>query len=729
MHIRKGLGIILVVVVSHSAVGQSAQADYNLRYRWPFSVGAGFQPLSPLGESNWSDFDVSEIAAEVRLPVGNRGVLQPLIRGGIRSYAMNREDSTAGQDWSHQQQFAAAGVGVASRMSREIEVGAAGWAGANQAVFTNLESDVLQAETDYGQVNAEAGAEVSIAFNPSYNLSVAFKPSLRYTRSLGVLDRFDGFSYGFGFSASYRFGRDPDASSAELRAIRFGAVEMPPVFAAMRSYYSQAPITTVEIANGETYDLEDVTIQFFQEGFMNSPTEIATFERIEAGSAASVPLLATFNEEVFSTEGITPLTGEIIATYTARGRSGEQRRSVSYELHDRNALTWDDDRKVAAFITPADSAVRNYASYIRRIHRDVENGFVSPQLQLAIQTYNALAELGILYQVDPSSPFTSVQENTFAVDSVSFPRETLTRLTGDCDDLTVLFNTILQSAGVETAFVTTPGHIYSAVNTGVASRDYADVHSDRNMLLEVDGEIWVLVEITLIGRAPFMEAWTTGIQEFRSYDSNPAVRGFYQTSEAHGTYRPVALRETDLGLQYGDADAIVTRFQSDLDALARAALAPLRTDAETRGDSRGWNRYGIAAAQFGAHGEAERAFERARDLDAEHLSPVLNLGSLYFLRQQYDEALSVFSEAAESVQTASRVRSSERFKVYINLSRTHHSLQNYVEADRYFAQAREIDPEAVEEFSYIATAGGSSGEIGRASEVGRVEPILFFGEE
>jgi tetratricopeptide (TPR) repeat protein len=162
---------------------------------------------------------------------------------------------------------------------------------------------------------------------------------------------------------------------------------------------------------------------------------------------------------------------------------------------------------------------------------------------------------------------------------------------------------------------------------------------------------------------------------------------------------------------------------------SRAALAPLRTEAEERGDSRGWNRYGIAAAQFGAHGEAESAFERARALDTEYLSPVLNLGSLYFLRQDYDQALSVFAEAAESVETARRVRSSERFKVYINLSRTHHSLQNYADADRYFAQAREIDPEAVREFSYIATSGGDSGEIGRASEVGRAEPILFFEEE
>ena len=102
-----------------------------------------------------------------------------------------------------------------------------------------------------------------------------------------------------------------------------------------------------------------------QPGFMDSPSPVASDIVLDPGESMEIPITLTFNNEVFATQGITPLTGEVIAAYTVRGREVEQRQSVSYDLHDRNALTWDDDRKAAAFITAQDSAVRNYSSYIR----------------------------------------------------------------------------------------------------------------------------------------------------------------------------------------------------------------------------------------------------------------------------------------------------------------------------------------------------------------------------
>ena len=101
-------------------------------------------------------------------------------------------------------------------------------------------------------------------------------------------------------------------------------------------------------------------------------------------------MTAIFNDQIFTTQGTTPLTGEIIATYKLKSRSARQAQSVTYELHDKNALTWDDDRKVAAFITPQDSAVRNYASFIRQVHRDAVNPYISKNFQFAVQVFNAL---------------------------------------------------------------------------------------------------------------------------------------------------------------------------------------------------------------------------------------------------------------------------------------------------------------------------------------------------
>lgn len=228
------------------------------------------------------------------------------------------------------------------------------------------------------------------------------------------------------------------------------------------------------------------------------------------GESREIDITASYNQEIFTTEGITPLTGEIIADYISRNKAANQRFSVSYDLHDKTALSWDDDRKVAAFITPADSALRNYSSYIRQTSKNEVISGLSEALQTGMQVYSALTEIGVLYQVDPTSPFTAAQSNPLIVDSISLPRDTLKRATGDCDDLTVLYTSILETVGIETAFITVPGHIYAAFNTRVPSRSYKSVHPDRNMTLNINGELWIPVEITMIGNDDFLSAWRKG---------------------------------------------------------------------------------------------------------------------------------------------------------------------------------------------------------------------------
>ena len=723
-HPQLAVLLLIVIWITTAFPLFSEEIDLNRYYKFPLSLGIAYQPITGIGNTRFLDFQINEIAAEIRYPIPGLPVLQPLVRGGVINFNFIAEPGDSGLNWTHRHFYGGAGVGLSHRFSQDFEIGFELFGGMSQSVFNSLESDIYDSETSHGQLNIVAGAGASFSINPSFNFSICVMPSLRYLHGLGALDSYNGFAYGVGFLGSYRFGTDPDRSAAPIRALRFSEIEMPPVFAGMRSYYAKEPITSFEIENTEKFDINDLVIEFFQEGFMDSPTTLAQIDKLGEGEVMTIDLNATFSEDVYSTQGTTPLNGEIIATYSAQGKSTEQRRSVSYELYDKNALTWDDDRKVAAFITPADSAIRNYASFIRLIHREVQNPYLSEPLQVAMQAFNALAVQGILYQIDPISPFTEMQENKLIVDSISLPRETLVRLTGDCDDLTVLFNTILQSAGIETAFVTTPAHIYSAVNTKVASKEFEKVHPNREMLVEINGEIWVLVEITMIGKTGFMEAWSTGISEYREYDNQPERRGFYITNESQQLFKPVALREVDLGLQYGDEELIVSRFKNDLDDLARTFLQPAEEEAQTKNTAKAWNRYGIAAAKFGAISEAVRGFKRAVDIDPGYINAKLNLGSAHFLNESFSDALSAFHETLEYLVSMQRARESIYFKVLLNISRTYYALEQYDDAREYFTEAKSVDPEKIAEYSYLGS-NGNAGE-GRASEAAAAEPILFF---
>jgi len=254
-----------------------------------------------------------------------------------------------------------------------------------------------------------------------------------------------------------------------------------------------------------------------------------------------------------------------------------------------------------------------------------------------------------------------------------------------------------------------------------------------------------------ITRALISVSNKTGVVEFARYEDNTRARGFYRTGQAQEVFRPVALRETDLGLQYGSETAIAERFERDLDQLAGVILRPYEEAARETGSVRDWNAYGIAAAQFGASRQAREAFTQVLRIDPDYINARLNLGSLAFLDEDYRAALDAFEAAERVVAEGGRIRDSLRTNLLLNLSKTHYALENYDQAREYYETVQQVNADEAMRFSYLGAGGGTgsigdgdasaatgiasageggdlSGGIGRASSAASAEPILFFGD-
>jgi tetratricopeptide (TPR) repeat protein len=717
-HRTLAAGLLLAAAVSLSAQGTAT--NYNLRYRFPLSLGVEYQNLSPFANYG-AQFNIYDISANLRWPIPSLPVLQPTVKAGIVRF--DSLDPADPLRWDHTHWYGALGLVAAHRFSKNFEIGAEALSGFSEAVFPHLVPNGGAVGTQY--LWFEGGGQ--IALNPSYSFSVQVHPSLKYLMSLGALKDFDGLIFGIGFSVGFRLGQDPDLAANSIRAIRFGEVQLPPAFAAMQSYYAKNPLGQLTLTNTDRQTLTDVQVSFFQAGYMDSPTPAATLRELPGGATQTVGLLALFNQEVFKTEGVTPLTGEVIVNYNYRGRPVEQRQAVSYELRDKTALSWDDDRKVAAFITPADSALRNYASFIRQAAKEAIVPALNEPLQEAMQVYSALAEIGLLYQADPASPFTKVQGDPRVVDSISLPRDTLKRITGDCDDLTVLYSSLLETIGVETGFITVPGHIYSVFNTKVPAAEFASLHPDRGLTINLNGSLWVPVEITLIGQAGFLEAWRRGIDEWRELEASPERRGFNVTREAQVVYQPVGLKEADLGLQYGRPEQIARSFARDLDKLVDAVVGELAAKAQSKGQKTHYNRLGLAYARFARYEQARSAFSKALQLDPGYLGAQINLANLLYLQKNYSGALSGYEAAWKTIQRQGNGKSELAGKLLLNLANTYYQLDKFNDAKSFYSLARDVNQDQAQVFAYLGQAPESEARAAEQENIGNA--VIFIEEE
>ena len=706
------------------------KTDFNDYYKFPFSVGVTYAEENPLISYGF-DIKMTDIYGNFRLPMSFLPSLQLSAKLGIISFQDLRYQVKENLDHTHY--FITLGAAWANKFSKDLELAGEIGAGMSLATFPNIEG--INPDTAGYKIpstyNFIASAGLRLSLNLMFNISLDVCPEVKFIRYLGVDlpdDEFliqNKFLLSFGFSGHFRAGTDPDAPQAVIRSIKFETDTLPSAFSAMQSYYSSNPLGKVKITNTEKFELYDVQVAFYQAGYMDNPSKSPLISELGPGESAEVDVYSLFNDNIFTKNGVTPLVGEVSVDYLWRSKSVRQVSSVSYDLYDKTSLTWDDDRKVGAFITSSDSAIRNYSSAIRNYANEYKVPNFSDTLQAAMQVYYGLNELGVIYQRDPTAAFDDAQKNAMIVDSVSLPRDTLVRLTGDCDDLTVVYCALLEALGIKTAFVTITGHIFMAFNTGVESKDYQLVHPDKNMTISVNGELWVPVEITYLGnkKFSFLEAWRKGIEEFSGAEDN---RNLVKTGEAQSTFRPVGLQETDLGLQYGDRDKIVKDFKRDMDKLIDDVLGNYREAAAASNNKRDYNKLGTVAGNYGRLEIAEEAFNKALSLDRNYLNPKLSLGSLYLAKEEYQEALRTFLSAERSMAEEGRTTSSVYSKILLSISMTYYELENYDRVAEYNERIMELAPELLEgENSYL----NGSPDGSRAADIGAVNSIIFFDDE
>jgi hypothetical protein len=289
---------------------------------------------------------------------------------------------------------------------------------------------------------------------------------------------------------------------------------------------------------------------------MKAGTVFASLPRLLPGESADVPVRALFIESMLDLTENANSNANVIIDYRSLGAKRQASFPVQMPVYHRNAMSWDDDRRAASFVSARDPAASLFAKYtasaVKRYMAANPGRFASvpENVLLAAALFEALNLYGINYVIDPASSYVEMADNADVLDSLNYPYQTLMYRGGDCDDLSILFCSLLEVLGIETAFITIPGHIYAAFvaisRDEMASKFWLNQNSTN--LIEYGGKIWLPVEITVPGQG-FTEAWRIGVREWRRFapqsenstDTLPPARAIYPMRESWELYQPVSV--------------------------------------------------------------------------------------------------------------------------------------------------------------------------------------------
>lgn len=330
---------------------------------------------------------------------------------------------------------------------------------------------------------------------------------------------------------------------SKSEGIKTQAFETTPLFPIFYARYDSNRFGTVLFTNIEKNDITDVEISVFIEQFMSVPKVVAAIERIKPGEEFEADLTAFLNESIMNQMQNQLTDALVTVSYKSLGQHNTFETRYFLQTLTRNSMSWEDDRQAAAFVSAKDGAIQRFARQITLALRDKVESAESPNYLYARAIFEVLKKYGINYVVDPTSAFST--SDTISVDFLQFPYQTLLYHGGDCDDLSILNCSLFEALGIQTAFITIPGHIYMAYDSGLTASQ-ADRLYGKGKYIVQNNKVWIPFEIT-VPQDSFELGLKLGLRQWNKYSED---HNLIPIHEAWQEFKPVTVPESDVSVQF-----------------------------------------------------------------------------------------------------------------------------------------------------------------------------------
>lgn len=280
-----------------------------------------------------------------------------------------------------------------------------------------------------------------------------------------MLDNSPYLSYPFaGISAKINLSTNKNVSSNNF-AIKFEQVsDAYPVYANM---YKTVPLGYATITNVSSAEVRDVHVSFRAGKYTAADKECEVLSKMNRYKKIEVPVYADFGPEILRYSENGKINAELVISYRLLGKRMTEVQNIVLDVTHRNSFVWNDPACLSCFIDTGAPEILEVAKYIAGTEiTNLKPGMNSP-LQYAAAVMEGLRLSGIIYSQDTVTPY---KEYVFTDkdDSVQYPLQTLSLMSGDYDDIGILICSCLECVGIGTGFVPLEDDFIVLVDTTIA---------------------------------------------------------------------------------------------------------------------------------------------------------------------------------------------------------------------------------------------------------------------
>ncbi len=428
--------------------------------------------------------------------------------------------------------------------------------------------------------------------------------------------------------------------------IAIADVKIPEIYPSLYINYgdeSLLPVGEVTLTNNTNLPVRYTQISIEIPEIMNEPT-VLPGGVITSYSNSTINLSAIFSSKILVYLQSQKLQAKVVVSYTYDERPRIATKTAPVSIQSRNAINWTDKRRLASFIAVGPGPMAEYALSSNELFKGLVKSTLPENLTKALQLYTMLNQEKLIYTPDPDLSYSSVSTNTNLIDFLQYPGETLLKKRGDCDDMVTLYCSVLENAGIPTAFIDIPGHIFMAFDLNILPSQIEESGFNLRDVISLQGKVWLPIETTVIGKANFRDAWESAAQRYHLAINQGFFPELIKLADARKLYRPSSYNPTQQNGTFLVKETLIKEYTDEsyriYAKLNEGSLAALKNQYLYEPYNVFIkNRYAVTLGQAGRFAEAKEVLNDALKMAPTNSSVLNNLGNVYLQEGNISEAI------------------------------------------------------------------------------------------